>query len=69
MHLSPSIALRKLSTSNFIERINGDMKRRLHSIRIFPNADSLLRLVSSMAIELDEECRYGMGFSNVVKGI
>lgn len=64
VQLSPSIALRKLSTSNFIERINGEMKRRLHSIRIFPNADSLLRLVSSMAIELDEEWRYGRKFIN-----
>lgn len=62
IRLSPSIALRKLSTSNFIERINGEMKRRLDSIRIFPNVDSLSRLINSIAIEIDEEWRYGRKF-------
>ena len=62
--LSPQVAVKKLSTSNFIERINGEMKRRIDSIRIFPNTESLSRLLNSIAIETDEEWRYGRKFIN-----
>ena len=34
-----------LRTSNCIERFNGELKRRSNVIRIFPNKDSVLRLI------------------------
>ncbi|HDT11436.1 MAG TPA: IS256 family transposase [bacterium] len=52
-------ACRKFSTSNQIERINGELKRRLDTIRIFPNDNSLARMVGSLLMEQDEEWRYG----------
>ena len=39
-------------TSNNIERINKELKRRSKVIGVFPNAESLLRLMGSVLIEL-----------------
>lgn len=48
--------LRKLfRTSNHIERLNKELKRRSKVIGIFPNADSLCRLMGSVLIELNEQ--------------
>ncbi len=53
------IARKKLSTSNSIERINGELKRRIDSIRIFPNIKSLERMIGALLMEQDEEWRFG----------
>ena len=54
-----SIARKKLSTSNSIERINGELKRRIDSIRIFPSIESLERMIGALLMEQDEEWRFG----------
>ena len=41
-------------TSNHIERLNKELKRRSKVIGIFPNADSLLRLMGSVLMERNE---------------
>lgn len=47
--------LRKYSrTSNHIERLNRELKRRSNVIGIFPDEDSLVRLIGSVLLELDE---------------
>ena len=46
---------KKFRTSNLIERFNQELKRRSKSIRIFPNENSCLRLLSSLALEFHEE--------------
>ena len=46
-------------TSNHIERLNKELKRRSNVIGIFPNVDSLNRLMGSVLIELNEK-RKGM---------
>ena len=38
-------------TSNHIERLNKELKRRSKVIGIFPNEDSLIRLMGSVLIE------------------
>jgi putative transposase len=43
----------RLST-NMLERLNEEIKRRTYVVRIFPNADSCLRLVRALAIETHE---------------
>ena len=48
-------ALRKLSTSNHIERINRELRRRTNVVSIFPNEASVARLVGALLIEMDEE--------------
>lgn len=47
---------RKLRTINGIERpIQQELKRRTRKVRIFPNTDALLRLVSAILVEIDDK--------------
>jgi putative transposase len=43
-----------LKSSNMLERLNEEIKRRTYVVRIFPNAESCLRLVRALAIETHE---------------
>ena len=43
-----------LKSTNMLERLNEEIKRRTHVVRIFPNADSCLRLIRALAIESHE---------------
>ena len=45
----------RLRTTNGLERINREIKRRTRVASIFPNAASCLRLVSALLAECDEE--------------
>lgn len=44
----------QLRTSNAIERINRELKRRSEVIKVFPNAASLLRLMGTVVIEYND---------------
>lgn len=43
-----------LRTSNMVERLNGELKRRSDVIKIFPNSGSVIRLMGSVAIDYNE---------------
>jgi putative transposase len=43
-----------LKSTNMLERLNEELKRRTHVVRIFPNEQSCLRLVRALAIETHE---------------
>src|SRR5205807_9943725 len=43
-----------LNATNMLERLNEDIKRRTHVVRIFPNGESCLRLVRALAVETHE---------------
>jgi len=43
-----------LKSTNMLERLNEEIKRRTHIVRIFPNAESCLRLVRALAVETHE---------------
>jgi putative transposase len=43
-----------LKSTNMLERLNEEIKRRTHVVRIFPNAESCLRLVRALAVETHE---------------
>jgi putative transposase len=43
-----------MKSTNMLERLNQELKRRTHVVRIFPNADSCLRLVRALAVEMHE---------------
>ena len=46
---------RRLRTSNPIERaVQQELKRRTVKVRVFPNDQALLRLVSAVLVEIDE---------------
>ena len=46
---------RRIRTTNGLERLNQEIKRRTRVVRIFPNRGACLRLVSALAIEQSEE--------------
>lgn len=50
---------KRLRTSNSIERLNQEIRRRERVIRIFPNEASLLRLIGALLIEVDERWSSG----------
>lgn len=43
-----------LKSTNMLERLNEEIKRRTHVVRIFPNESSCLRLVRALAVEMHE---------------
>jgi putative transposase len=43
-----------MKSTNMLERLNEEIKRRTHVVRIFPNAESCLRLVRALAVEAHE---------------
>lgn len=50
---------RKLRTTNSLERLNKEIKRRTRVATLFPNEASLLRLVSAVLIETSEDWETG----------
>lgn len=46
---------KKLRTSNPVERVNQEVRRRERVIRIFPNQASILRLLGALLIEMHEK--------------
>jgi putative transposase len=46
---------KKIRTSNGVERINREIKRRTRVAVLFPNAESAIRLVTGIIIEIHEE--------------
>ncbi|MDA0657967.1 MAG: IS256 family transposase [Planctomycetota bacterium] len=49
----------RMRTSNPIERLNREIKRRTRVVSIFPNDQALLRLVSAVLMEIDEDWMAG----------
>jgi len=45
----------KLRSTNWVERLNREFKRRSDVIQIFPNAASILRLMGAVAIEYNDQ--------------
>ena len=51
----PADHRKRMRTTNMLERFNEEIKRRSRVVRIFPNEQSCIRLVSALAIEANEE--------------
>jgi len=45
----------RLRTTNSVERLNEEVRRRERVIRIFPNRESVVRLIGALMMELDEK--------------
>jgi putative transposase len=52
-------------STNMLERFNQELKRRTHVVRIFPNAESCLRLVRALAVETHENWLEGPRYLNM----
>jgi putative transposase len=50
----PASHHKHMKSTNMIERLNQEIKRRTNVVRIFPNTDSCLRLVLALAVEMHE---------------
>jgi putative transposase len=51
----PESHRRRIRTTNGLERFNQELRRRTRVVRIFPNREACLRLVSALAVEQSEE--------------
>ena len=61
----PQAHQRRLRTSNAIERLNKEIKRRTRVATMFPNGASLLRLVSAIVVEISEDWETGKIYLNM----
>ena len=55
----PEAHRRRIRTSNMVERLNKELKRRTRVATLFPNEESCLRLVSAVAMEISDEWETG----------
>mgnify|MGYP000843891193 FL=1 len=50
---------KRIRTSNQLERLSQEIKRRTRVIRVFPNEESCLRLISAILLEYSDEWEFG----------
>ena len=50
---------KRLRTTNGMERLNEEIRRRERVIRIFPNRESAVRLIGALLMEIDEKWTSG----------
>jgi len=48
-----------------MERLSQEIKRRTRIVRVFPNEQSCLRLISAILMETNEEWEYGRIYLNL----
>jgi len=63
----PAEYRRRLRTSNSIERMNEELRRRERVIRIFPNEESLIRLMGSVLMDIHEKWTTGKKYFTMDK--
>lgn len=61
----PAAHRRRLRTTNALERVNKEIKRRTRVATLFPSEESCLRLVTAVAMEISEEWVTGRCYLNM----
>jgi len=61
----PAAHQRRLRTTNAVERVNMELKRRTRVAMLFPNEKSLERLVTALLMEVSEEWETGKVYLNM----
>lgn len=61
----PAAHQKRLRTSNALERVNQEIKRRTRVARVFPNPAALLRLVSALLCETNDDWETGKIYLNM----
>ena len=54
-----------MRTSNALERVNQELKRRTRVARVFPNEASLLRLTTALLCETNDDWETGKIYLNM----
>ncbi len=60
----PELDTRKISSTNMLERLNKEIRRRTNVVGIFPNPDSYLRLVITYLMEYAEDWSVSRAYLN-----
>ena len=60
----PAIDARKIASTNLLERLNREIRRRTNVVGIFPSMDAYIRLVTSYLIEYSEDWSSGRSYIN-----
>jgi transposase-like protein len=63
----PESHRKRIRTTNGLERFNQEIKRRTKVVRIFPNREACLRLVTALAVEQSEEWVTGRRYLDMEK--
>jgi len=63
--LLPEKYRKRLRTTNSIERLNEEIRRRERVIRIFPNRESVIRLLGALLMEQDDKWTTGKKYSDM----
>jgi len=59
----PEELRRRLRTTNLMEWINRELRRRTRVATLFPNEQSLLRLASAVLVEISEDWETGRRYT------
>ena len=62
--LFPELDARKTASTNMLERLNKEIRRRPNVVGIFPNPDSYLRLVTAYLMEYAEDWSVSRAYLN-----
>ena len=63
----PESHRRRIRSTNGLERFNQELKRRTRVVRIFPNPEACLRLVTALCVEQSEEWLAGRAYLDMSK--
>lgn len=58
---------KRLRTTNGVERLNEEIRRRERVIRIFPNRESVIRLLGALLMEIDEKWSSGNRYLDIAE--
>ena len=61
---SPTDRWKRIRTTNMVERLNAEIKRRTKVVAAFPSRESLLRLIGPILIDLNEDWITGNRYLN-----
>lgn len=65
--LLPEKYRKRLRTTNGMERLNEEIRRRERVIRIFPNRESVIRLIGALLMEIDEKWASGKKYLDMAE--
>ena len=63
----PKAHWKRIRTTNMIERVHKEIKRRTKVVGAFPNEESLMRLVGSILFDINEEWITGRKYLSMEK--